>query len=239
MLTFLAYFVATIFLIGFLSRIFVYARSPAPLKIPTTPAPTTRLGVIWRLVTEVVFFNSLFKSDKLAWAGGLAFHATLAVVLIRHARYFVDPMPAFVGPLQIIGIVAGVVMAAALAFLLLRRLVFERVRYISSRADYGILFLLLGIAFSGLLMDFVLRPNIVAIKTQLMTMWSSVTGLPPVNSAGDVMFLLHLLLVGALLVIFPFSKLMHAGGLFFSPTRNQVDNPREKRHVAPWAKALD
>lgn len=235
MLTFLAYIVVTIFLFGFLSRIIAYARSPAPLKIPTTPAPTTRLGVVWRLFTEVVFFNSLFKGDKLAWAGGIAFHGAMAVVLIRHIRYFVDPVPAFFGPLQIIGIVAGIAMAAALAFLLLRRLVFERVRYISSRADYLILALLLGIALTGLLMDFVLRPNIVAIKSHLMAMWGSVTGLPPLGSAGDVMFLLHLLLVGVLLVIFPFSKLMHAGGLFFSPTRNQVDNPRERRHVNPWA----
>lgn len=235
MLTFLAYIVLAIFVLGFASRIFAYARTPAPLKIATTPAPTTLTGVAWRLFTEVFFFNSLFKSDKLAWAGGLAFHGALAVVLIRHLRYFVDPLPAFVGPLQIFGIVAGIVMAAALAFLLLRRLVFERVKYISSKADYLFLVLLLAIAGTGLLMDFALRPNIVAIKSHLLTMWSSVTGLPPLNSAGDVMFLLHLLLVGLLLVVFPFSKLMHAGGIFFSPTRNQVDNPREKRHVNPWA----
>ncbi|MBF0340866.1 MAG: respiratory nitrate reductase subunit gamma [Magnetococcales bacterium] len=237
MLTFLVYIVLTIFLLGFLSRLFVYARSPAPLKIATTPAPVTRLGVAWRLLTELLFFNSLFKADKLAWAGGLAFHGAMAVVLFRHLRYFIDPIPAFFGPLQIIGIVAGIAMAAALGFLLLRRLVFERVRYISSQADYGVLFLLLAIAMSGLLMDFVLRPNIVAIKTNLMSMWSTVTGLPPLNSAGDVVFLLHLLLVAGLLVIFPFSKLMHAGGLFFSPTRNQVDNPREKKHVNPWAES--
>jgi hypothetical protein len=41
------------------------------------------------------------------------------------------------------------------------------------------------------------------------------------------------------MIIFPYSKLLHAPGLFFSPTRNQVDNPREKRHVAPWAAELD
>ncbi|MBF0614494.1 MAG: nitrate reductase [Magnetococcales bacterium] len=235
MLTVLAYIVVIIFLVGFLSRLVIYARSPAPLKIATTPAPTTRLGVVWRLVTEVIFFNSLFKGDKLAWAGGLAFHGALAVVLIRHIRYFVDPVPAFFGPLQIIGIVAGVVMAGALGFLLLRRLLIDRVKYISSPADYLFLILLLAIAGTGLLMDFALRPNIVAIKANLMAMWSSVTGLPPLNSAGDVMFLLHLLLVAVLFVIFPFSKLMHAGGLFFSPTRNQVDNPREQKHVNPWA----
>jgi hypothetical protein len=42
-----------------------------------------------------------------------------------------------------------------------------------------------------------------------------------------------------LMIVFPYSKLLHAPGLFFSPTRNQADNPREKRHIATWAKALD
>jgi hypothetical protein len=49
----------------------------------------------------------------------------------------------------------------------------------------------------------------------------------------------HLTMVAALMIIFPVSKLLHAPGLFFSPTRNQVDNAREKRHLAPWAAALD
>jgi hypothetical protein len=39
------------------------------------------------------------------------------------------------------------------------------------------------------------------------------------------------------MIIFPFSKLLHAPGVFFSPTRNQVDNPREQRHVVDWAVA--
>ncbi|MBF0427548.1 MAG: respiratory nitrate reductase subunit gamma [Magnetococcales bacterium] len=235
MLTVLSYCVLGIFLIGFMGRIIRYARTPAPVKIPTTPAPVTKMGVVWRLLTEVAFFNSLFKSDKLAWAGGIAFHGALVVVLIRHVRYFVDPLPAFFAPLQIIGIVAGLAMAGALGFLFLRRVLFERVRFISSLADYLILLLLLGIAFSGLLMDFLLRPNIVAIKSSLLNMWTTVTALPPATSPGDYMFLMHLMMVGLLLIIFPFSKLMHAGGIFFSPTRNQVDNPREVRHINPWA----
>ena len=54
------------------------------------------------------------------------------------------------------------------------------------------------------------------------------------------MFLLaHLALVALLMVIFPISKLLHAPGIFFSPTRNQVDNPREARHIAAWAAEFD
>jgi hypothetical protein len=33
---------------------------------------------------------------------------------------------------------------------------------------------------------------------------------------------------------FPFSKLMHMGGIFLSPTRNLANNNRAVRHVNPW-----
>jgi hypothetical protein len=42
-----------------------------------------------------------------------------------------------------------------------------------------------------------------------------------------------------LLMIFPVSKLLHVPGLFVSPSRNQADNPREKRHIAAWAKQME
>ena len=48
---------------------------------------------------------------------------------------------------------------------------------------------------------------------------------------------MHLALVALLMLIFPFSKLLHAPGVFFSPTRNQVDDPRERRHLAPLGRA--
>jgi hypothetical protein len=41
------------------------------------------------------------------------------------------------------------------------------------------------------------------------------------------------------MIIFPYSKLLHMPGLFFSPSRNQVDNPRERRHIAGWARRLE
>ena len=56
---------------------------------------------------------------------------------------------------------------------------------------------------------------------------------------NDPLIMIHLGLVALLMIIFPFSKLLHAPGIFFSPTRNQVDNPREKIHVAAWAIKLE
>jgi nitrate reductase gamma subunit len=56
---------------------------------------------------------------------------------------------------------------------------------------------------------------------------------------ADPLLLVHLSLVVALLVVFPFSKLLHAPGVFFSPTRNQKDDCREHRHLSAWAAKLE
>lgn len=233
MVQLLAYLALALFVGGFIWRLMAYAKSPAPLKIALTPAPVTAKGVVWRMFTEVAFFYSLFRGNKWTWVGAIAFHFALLLVTVRHLRYFIDPLPPLFDMVQIFGIIAGIVMVGALLFLLVRRAWVDRTRYISSPSDYLMLVLLIAIGGTGLLMKFVFRPDIVEIK-HAMIGWITLQGF---NTPGDMLFLIHFFLVLLLMAIFPYSKLMHLGGIFFSPTRNQVDNPREKRHVAPWAVA--
>jgi len=233
----LFYAATAIFLAGLGMRIARYARAPAPLKIPTTPAPTTRGGVVLRMGTEVFLFNSLFKANKWIWLFGIMFHVALALVLLRHLRYFLDPVPTWVVMIQPFGMYAAFAMVIGLAGLWGRRVFVERIRYISSPSDHLMLALLLGIALTGLGMTYLFSVDITAVKlffTGLMRF--DFNPLP-----AHPLLLLHLLLVAGLMIIFPFSKLLHAPGVFFSPTRNQVDNPREKRHVAKvkWMVAGD
>jgi nitrate reductase gamma subunit len=233
----LFYAATAIFLGGLGMRIARYARAPAPLKIPTTPAPTTRGGVVLRMGTEVFLFNSLFKANKWIWLFGIIFHVALALVLLRHLRYFLDPVPTWVVMIQPFGMYAAFAMVIGLAGLWGRRVFVERIRYISSPSDHLMLALLLGIALTGLGMTYLFSVDITAVKlffTGLMRFDLNVLPAHPV-------LLLHLLLVAGLMIIFPFSKLLHAPGVFFSPTRNQVDNPREKRHVTKvkWMVASD
>ena len=231
----LFYLAAAILLVGLALRIRLYAKTPAPLKIPTTPAPITRGGVFWRMAREVTLFESLFKSNKWTWAFGWVFHVALAVVLFRHLRYFLQPVPEIVAIMQPLGVLAGFAMVAGLLALWGRRLVVERVRYITGPSDHLMLALLLAIALSGLAMKYVAHTDIVAVKAFFLgLMYFDWKPLP-----SDINLLVHLSLVLTLMIIFPFSKLLHAPGVFFSPTRNQVDNPREKRHLAPWAAELD
>jgi nitrate reductase gamma subunit len=233
--TSLFYFAAAVLLVGLAFKVVQYARTPAPLKIPTTPAPTTGGGVVLRMVREVVFFESLFKGNKWIWIFGWVFHFGLFLVTLRHLRYFIEPVWLPIQLVQPFGIYGGMAMVAGLAGLWGRRVLVDRVRYITSPSDHLMLALLLLIGLTGLGMTFVAHVDVVAVKQffrGLLTL--SFQPLP-----ADPLLLVHLLLVAGLMIIFPFSKLLHAPGLFFSPSRNQVDNPREKRHIAGWAKGLE
>jgi len=233
------FYAATILLVvGLARRIRLYWKTPAPLKIPTTPAPTTQSGVVLRMFREVVFFESLFKSTKWTWLFGWVFHMSLFAVLFRHLRYFQEPVWApvvWVGPLfQYLAFA----MIIGLLGLWGRRIFVDRVRYITAPSDHLMLALLMGIGVSGAMTTFVAHTDIVAVKSffrHLMTF--SFETMP--NLPTDPFMVIHLLLVVLLMIIFPISKLLHAPGVFFSPTRNQIDNPREQRHVSDWARELE
>jgi len=231
----LFYFATLMLVVGLFYRINTYARTPAPLKIPTTPAPTTQSGVVLRMTREVLFFESLFKANLWIWSMGWLFHASLALVLMRHLRYFTEPVWGWVALIQPFGMYAGLTMLIGLIGLWVRRVFVERIRYISTPSDHLMLLLLIVIAASGLSMKFLAHTDVVAVKNFFLGwMQFNILSLP-----SDLNLYIHLLSVVLLLAIFPISKLLHAPGVFFSPSRNQVDNPREARHIAPWATKLE
>ncbi len=233
------FYAATLLLVvGLARRIRLYWKTPAPLKIPTTPAPTTTGGVVLRMFREVVFFESLFKGAKWTWLFGWIFHMALFAVLFRHLRYFQEPVWGIVSWTSPLIKYLAFAMIIGLLGLLARRIFVDRVRYISAPSDYLMLFLLLGIGVSGALTTFVAHTDVVAVKSffrHLMTFnFETMPNLP-----SDPLMVVHLGLVALLMIVFPISKLLHVPGVFFSPTRNQVDNPREQRHIAEWARKLE
>jgi nitrate reductase gamma subunit len=236
----LFYFATLVFVVGTLYRISVYTRTPAPLKIPTTPAPITTGGVVLRMMREVFLFESLFKANLWTWGLGWLFHASLALVLLRHLRYFTEPVWAWVVFIQPFGMYAGITMVLGVAGLWARRIFVERIRYISTPSDHLMLALFLAIGVSGLVMRFVVHGDVIGVKGFMLGLMHFV----PLYSDGQALpssigLYVHLSLVAVLLMIFPISKLLHAPGLFFSPGRNQADNPRDKRHISGWAKQLE
>ncbi len=224
--------------------------------------PSSTGAVVVRMLLEILLFRSLFRntkaeihyepfspagpkvtygSAKWLWLAGLAFHWSFLTIAIRHLRFFTEPIPSFVSLLEYldgffqIGVPAiyatDAVILAAVTYLFIRRVIVPQLRYISLPADYFPLFLIFGIVASGVLMRYVTRIDVVGIK-ELAMGW--VTLHPTVPDGIGVMFYVHLFLVSTLFVYFPFSKLMHMGGVFLSPTRNLANNNRAVRHINPW-----
>lgn len=265
------YIAMAVFVVGVIYRILVWARVPVPFRIPTTcgqgkslswikadnlESPYNTWGVIGRMALEVLLFRSLFRntkaelrdgpnvtygSAKWLWLGGIAFHYAFLTIVVRHIRFFVEPIPSFVellssvdGFFQILVptvFLTDIVLLAAATFLFCRRVFLPQLRYISFAADFFPLLLILGIAISGVLMRNVWKVDLLMVKQLAVGLFT----LHPIIPAGiNPIFYVHLFLVCVLLVYFPFSKLMHAGGVFLSPTRNMANVNRMERYVNPW-----
>jgi nitrate reductase gamma subunit len=226
---FLPYIAFGIFIFGVLFRFWIWIRTPVPLRIVTTPAPKTRWGVVWRLIGDLLWFPTLFKSDKILWAAGLLFHISLWILLLRHLRYFLYPIPKWVEWFQTPGLYAGYIFPLTVIFLFARRLLIDRVLYISLLGDYFSLFLLLTLSISGILLQFFFRTYVIDVKAWVFGLVHFQPQLPRVHW----LFLLHLISFLLLIVYFPFSKLLHSGGFLLSPTRYQRA-AFMKRHINPW-----
>ena len=228
----LFYFSLLLFVVGLARKVAQYWRTPAPFKIHIAPAPQTLPKLYLRMLREIFLFESLFKANRWTWFFGWMFHFGLVLLFFRHLVYFwPGELPEILlhsSPLRF----AAFPLMLGLLGLLGRRVIVDRVRYISSPSDYLMLILLIAIAFTGALMTFFHNhPNMLLVKNfaqGLITLnWSE---LPE-----EGIFLAHIFLVLVLVAIFPISKLLHAPGVFFSPTLNQLDNARKKRHISSWA----
>lgn len=259
------------FLVGVIYRVMSWAKSPVPFRITTTSGqqkslpwiksnpldnPYSTLQVLGRMALEVLFFRSLFRNTKselkagpklvygdakYLWIGALAFHWTFLIIILRHLKFFSEPVPGFVRMIESldaffqVGIpvifATDVIFLAAVFFLFLRRIWDNKIRYISLPADYFPLFMLMSIGITGVLMRYFMKVDLVSIKEMAVGLLS----FSPVYNPGiDSLFIIHFFLVTVLIAYLPFSKLMHMGGVFLSPTRNLANNNRAKRHINPW-----
>ncbi len=237
MLPALFYFSAGVFLVGMGWRVSTWLRAPVPLKIVLTPGPVTAGDVVRRLAGEALLFRSLLGADRWLWAAGWLFHLSLVLLVLGHVGGLAVPGFAravlglseekFHTLANMAGGFFGVLAVIALAVLFLRRLANERLRYLSTLNDYLAVVLLLLVLGSGNHMRFLGGVDLAQAQ-------EFVTGLlmfHPVAAPASPIFAWHLLLVCALLVYIPFSKLVHLGGLVFSPALNQKNNPRETRYA--------
>jgi len=226
------------------------------IKSGRLESPSSKLGAVLRMALEVLLFRSLFRNTKIElrqgprlvygeekylWLAALAFHWSFLMIFLRHLRFFMEPVPPFVLSLHALDgffqvgtpelLVTDVFIVAALLFLLARRLRNPQVRYISLFTDYFALFLLLGLAASGIFMRYFFKVDLRAVKELAMGL---VTFAPTVPEGLGWLFFVHLTMLSTLIAYFPFSKLMHMAGVFLSPTRNLANTNRVTRHINPW-----
>lgn len=265
------YAALAVFLVGLVYRVLTWGKTPVPFAIATTCGqqqslpwirsskldnPSSTLGVVVRMLLEVLLFRSLFRNtktelhegpriayrwEKWLWLAALLFHWSLLVILLRHLRFFTEPVPFFVqllanldGFFQVgvpVLYLTDIVILAALTYLFIRRVAIPQVRYISLPADYFLPLLILGIAASGVLMRYFYRVDVTAIKELAMGL---ATFQPHVPEGIGVLFYVHLFLGSGLFAYLPFSKLVHMAGVFLSPTRTLAGNSRGRRHINPW-----
>jgi len=263
------------FLVGVVYRIVKWANSPVPFRIPTTCGqqkslpwikrnrvenPSNILETTVRMALEILLFRTLFRNTraelkegpKLAyggfpwlWLAALVFHYAFLTVVIRHLRFFLEPVPFWLNWLSALDgimevglpafLLSGLALLAAVSYLIARRIVVPQLRYISLTSDYFPIFLIFCIALSGILMRYWFKVNVISVKELAM----GLATLHPVIPQGGVggfyyLFYIHLFYVSVLIAYLPFSKIMHAGGVFLSPTRNLANNNRMVRHINPW-----
>jgi len=219
--------------------------------------PSTPCQTFVRMALEVLCFRSLFRnskvdnrpgegtvgygSDKSLWLFSLMFHYCFLIVFVRHFRFFLEPVPFLITGVEFVDSIlqisvptlylTDVFFVVGVSFLLARRLFDNKVAYISLASDFFPLFLILAIALSGIYMRYFAKVDIIAIKQLAIGLVSFKPVIPP---NVDWSFFMHFFLVCVLWAYFPFSKLMHLGGVFLSPTRNLPNNTRMVRHINPW-----
>ena len=265
------YAAITIFITGIIYRVIKWARSPVPFRWPTTSGqqkslswikannlenPSNTWGVLGRMSLEILLFRSLFRNskvelkdgsrilygdEKLLWLGAMAFHWCFLIILLRHFRFFTEPVVGFVYWLQTIDglfeiavptlFISNIIILIALVYLFFRRIVNAKIRYISLVSDYFALFVLISVVVSGIWMRHLDKVDIIKVKELAMGL---VAFSPTVPEGINSIFYIHLFFVSTLIIYFPFSKLMHMAGVFFSPTRNLANTNRMKRHINPW-----
>ena len=268
---FIPYAALLLFVVGFIYRVLKWASSPVPFHIPTIGgqqkslpwikpdkinSPYTTGGVVKRLALDIFLFRSLLKNEKvgleaphrllfrtstLLWLGALAFHWSLLIIILRHLRFFLEPVPIFLIVLQRLDsilqnlmpiiYISDVVILIALAYLFLRRVIYPQVRYISLPSDFFVLLTIAGIALSGVFLRVIYKVDLVQVKEWVMAM-SSFHPMPP--KGVNLLFYVHLFFVSLLVAYFPLSKLMHMPGILLSPTKNLRNTSRKDRHINPW-----
>jgi hypothetical protein len=118
--------------------------------------------------------------------------------MLRHLRYFLNPVPQWVWSVQFAGVLAGYILPVSLVSIVTVKFLVEKKKYVSSY-NFLLLVLIFVLTVSGLLMKTIFHPDMVSVKTFTMGI---VTFTFAAVSAGGL-FIFHFLMFLALIVSLP------------------------------------
>lgn len=221
----LPYVAVTVFLVGMTYRLYKWKTLPSP-SMTLFPAPPTEAANTVNTIQEVVLFKSLFRGDRALWLLAWTFHAVLALILVGHLRVFtnVDALLMRLGLTEAniqamsggVGGAAGVVILASAVFLLVRRLALRRVREVTGFGDLFALLLIGAILVTGNFMRFGAEHFDLTAARSYFSGLASFTNVAGSIALQNNVFLVHMCLAFLLLMVIPFSKILHLGGIFFT-----------------------
>ncbi|MBT9168624.1 MAG: hypothetical protein DDT19_01972 [Syntrophomonadaceae bacterium] len=184
--------------LGCYSAFYFYSKASNLLNIGHGRPTRASVSADVKSLSDIIFLTRLFKVNEWLWLGEWLFHITFLMVMIRHLRYFIDPVPDWVMNFQTAGICAGYVFLLALVYIMAFKLFIEKKKYLSSY-NFFLLTLLFLIAVSGFLMKNFIRTDIVNVKTFMIGVFSFKILEPPVS----MLFSIHLIVSLIFLIFLP------------------------------------
>jgi nitrate reductase gamma subunit len=217
LLTLTTYIACLIFLGRFISHIVSWAKAEKDPETEQAAKKKMSLRTLWNIVLDIVFFRRLYATNRMLWIASLAFHISFLLVVVRHLRYFMYPVPDFLMFIQPAGLYAGYVLPISLLLMLIIRIADGKDRYVSIYNFY-LLGILLLTSLTGVLMKTIFRTNLVDAKAFML----GIITFSPAALPDSMLFMVHYILVLILLPSLPFH-------LIASPVTTMEARRREER----------
>ena len=196
LLTLSTYAVLALFMGTALVRFATLWNAARTVKRFSPPLSSPRPFLFLRMAGDVLFLTRLLKANDLLWIGEWTFHASFLLVLLRHLRFFLTPVPEWVWHFQTIGLIAGYILPLSLFAILIMK---AREAGYFPFYNLFLVILLLFISATGLLMQDVLRSDIVNIKGFMTGIFT----FNPAASPDGMLFTLHFSLVLVFAALLP------------------------------------
>ena len=219
------YIAIAVFLVGMLYHLINWKKLPSP-PMTLYPAGSEPGSKTTNILKEAFLFRSLFKGDRFLWIVAWGFHIVLALIFLGHLRVFfnLDALLMNLGMSETsisamssaVGGAAGVLILLAAILLIARRMAIPRVREITNVADYGMLILLAAVIVTGNLMRFGGAHVDLAETRAWFASLATFSGSASAAVLQNGTFVLHMALALLLIMLIPFSKILHVGGIFFT-----------------------